>query len=184
LSAATQPFVGQIATPGIAGRVVLPIPNPDMEAEVAVWGPYTSLQLVVQASYDAGQNWFTIGPPIRRDTLLADGNIALQPDGITLAVFPAVPGSNQLWTYALPPRVNALSAYAPLLVGVLNVRLSTGTFFANAPGGQALTLGGLMIYQLLMQLVLSVQDLKGPSGGRPPSGLSADFASGVIRLPQ
>ncbi len=126
------------------------------------------------------------GPPIKRDTLLPEANTqVLTSDNLSIGINVG-DGTNRCWTFPLPPRVNAVSVYASTLAtGPVNVRMSSGSFFGDAPSKQAMqTLGALVMYQLLMQIVQTLQWLKEGTGSHPPSGASQEFTSGVIRLPQ
>lgn len=179
----TTPLSLSITQSGAAGRQVLPLTSPDVQGMVVVSGAYAGLQLVIQAAYDfgnpGGPTWFNV-PAIRRDNLLLETNLVLQSDGLTNAIAVG-DGTTRAWLIPGLESCNALSVYAAALTTApVNVLLRSGSFFANAPQPQQL--GGLLHYQLLMQIALLLEWLKEPSGARPAAGDSADFTSGVTKL--
>ncbi len=189
MSQTTPPLKGTLAAAGAANRLGLSLTNPDTQCIVMVSGTFTGLQLVLQGAPENNINaatWTGL-PAIRMDTLLMETAIVLEPDGLTRAIQvldnPAGLLPAQAWLIPNLAGLNGVSAYAWALgSGSAAIQLRTGSFFAAPPGSQAQTLGGLMLYQMLMQLLLSVQALKEPGRSLSPNARELDLADQVIRL--
>lgn len=158
----TSPVSGTIIAAGSANGVVLPITNPDTEAQVVVSGTYASLVLFIDGSRDG-----VVYVPLLAVRMSDLATQVCDPTGFAVTDnasrgwrIPAVEGliSLRVWAYSLGS-------------GTVNVQIASGSFFATSPVTSSVG-AGLTTTQVLFQLEqirLALYWLKEPSGSHEPS---------------
>lgn len=150
-----KPFSGSIPAAGVANAVVNNLSVQDAQLLLEISGSYKGAQLVFEALPIGGSQWMPVGG-VQRDTLsVVTGTqaapLVISPDGITVGWNFDVTGCSALrvWAFALG-------------TGPIAVQESSGSFFAAAPSGAALSYAVQLaiLWQLAHLSFLVAQDDK------------------------
>lgn len=129
-----KPFSGSIPAAGVANAVVNNLAVQDAQLLLEISGAYKGAQLVFEALPIGGTVWMPVGG-VQQDTLSVitgsqNAPYVVSPDGVTLGFKFDVTGCSALRVWA-----------SSLTQGPIAVQETSGSFFAAAPSGAALSYG-------------------------------------------